>query len=106
MLNELSWNGHWVNERNLAGTQLASGCACMLSCTVMFNSVTLWPVARQAPLSMAFSRQEYWSRLPFPPPGDLSDLGNLHLLVSPALQVASLSTEPPGKPGFKTESGI
>ena len=34
--------------------------------------VTLWSVARQAPLSMGFSRQEYWSGLPCPPPGDLS----------------------------------
>ena len=36
---------------------------------------TLWIVARQAPLSMEFSRQEYWSGLPCPPPGDLPDLG-------------------------------
>ena len=35
--------------------------------------VTLWTVARQAPLSMGFSRQEHWSGLPFPPPGDLPD---------------------------------
>ena len=35
--------------------------------------VTLWTVASQAPLSMGFSRQEYWSRLPCPPPGDLPD---------------------------------
>ena len=37
--------------------------------------VTLWTVARQAPLSMGFSRQEYWSGLPFPPPGDLPEPG-------------------------------
>ena len=37
--------------------------------------VTLWAVARQAPLSMGFSRQEYWSGLPCPPPGDLHDSG-------------------------------
>ena len=37
--------------------------------------VTPWAVARQAPLSMEFSRQEYWSGLPCPPPGDLSDPG-------------------------------
>ena len=36
---------------------------------------TLWAAARQAPLSMGFSRQEYWSELPFPPPGDLPDRG-------------------------------
>ena len=38
-------------------------------------SVTLWTVAHQAPLSIGFSRQEYWSGLPFPPLGDLPDLG-------------------------------
>ena len=38
-------------------------------------SVTLWTIARQAPLSIGFSRQEYWSGLPCPPPGDLPDLG-------------------------------
>ena len=37
--------------------------------------VTLWTVALQAPLSMVFSRREYWSRLPFPSPGHLPDLG-------------------------------
>ena len=44
--------------------------------------VTPWTVACQAPLSMRFSRQEYWSRLPFPSPGDLPDPGsNLHWQV-------------------------
>ena len=48
--------------------------------------VTLWTVACQAPLSMGFSRQEYWSGLPCPPPGDLSDTGiKLASLTSPAL---------------------
>ena len=42
---------------------------------------TLWTVAHQAPLSIGFSRQEYWSGLPYPPPGDLPDPGiKLHLL--------------------------
>ena len=41
-------------------------------------SVTLWTVARQVPLSMGFSRQEYWSGLPFPSPGDLPDPGVEH----------------------------
>ena len=45
--------------------------------------VTLWTVAHQAPLSMGFSRQEYWSGLPFPSPGDLLDPGIK--LGSPAL---------------------
>ena len=43
------------------------------ACSVMSNSATPWTVACQAPLSMGFSRQEYWSRLPCPPSGDLPD---------------------------------
>ena len=51
-------------------------CACMLSyfCLVQLYA-TLWTVAHQAPLSMRFSRQEYWSVLPCPTPGDLPDPG-------------------------------
>ena len=52
---------------------------------------TPWTVARQAPLSMGFSRQEYWSGLPFPSPGDLPDPGIEPW--SPALQADSLLTE-------------
>ena len=44
-------------------------------CSVVSDSVTTWTAARQAPLSMGFSRQEYWSGLPFPSPEDLSDPG-------------------------------
>ena len=51
-------------------------------------------VALQAPLSMEFSRQEYWSGLPFPSPGDLPDPGIEPR--SPALQVDCLLSEPPG----------
>ena len=54
---------------------------------------TLWTVAHQAPPSMGFSRQEYWSRLPFPSPGDLPDPGIESR--SPALQADSLTSEPP-----------
>ena len=50
-----------------------------------------WTVAHQAPLSMGFSRQEHWSRLPFPSPGDLPDPGIEP--KSPALQADSLPTE-------------
>ena len=57
-------------------------CVCMgthfLSCTDSF--VTSWTVAHQAPLSLEFSRQEYWSGLPFPSPGDLPDPG----IIKPA----------------------
>ena len=57
---------------------------------------TPWTITRQAPLSMEFSRQEYWSGLPFPSPGDLSDAGIEP--GSPALQADSLPSKPPGKP--------
>ena len=51
-----------------------------------WDSATPWTVARQAPLSTGFSRQQYWSGLPCPPPGDLPDLGIKFLsLTSPAL---------------------
>ena len=62
--------------------------------------VTLWTVACQTPLSMGFSRQEYWSGLSFPPPGDLPDPGiKPTSLASPVLQVDSLPGKSPGKPG-------
>ena len=48
--------------------------------SVMSDSATLWTIARQAPLSMGFSRQEYWNGLPCPPPGDLPNPGILLLL--------------------------
>ena len=60
-----------------------------------------WTIARQAPLSMGFLKQEYWSGLPFPSPGNLSDPGIKP--TSPALQVVSyisgrfFTAEPPGK---------
>ena len=61
--------------------------------------VMLWTVAHQAPLSMGFSRQEYWSGLPCPPPGDLPDSGMEPLSpVTPALQVDSLPLSHLGSP--------
>ena len=56
---------------------------------------TPWTVAHQASPSMEFSRQEYWSRLPFPSPEDLPDPGIEPR--SPVLQAATLPAEPPGK---------
>ena len=55
--------------------------------------------AQQAPLSLGFSRQEYWSGLPFPSPGNLPDPGiKPASLVSPALAGRFFTTVPPGKP--------
>ena len=59
-------------------------------------SATPWTVAHQAPLSMGFSRQDCWSGLPFPSPGDLPDPGIEP--TSPALAGGFLTTVPPGKP--------
>ena len=58
--------------------------------------VTSWTVAHQAPLSMGFSSQEYWSGLPFPSPEDLPHPGIE--LESPALSDGFFTAEPPGKP--------
>ena len=60
---------------------------------------TPWTVALQAPLSMEFSRQQYWSWLPFPSPGDLPDSGIKP--KCPALQADSLLSELPWKRTFK-----
>ena len=57
---------------------------------------TPWTVAHQAPPSMEFTRQEYWSGLPFPPPGDLPDPGIEP--ESPTLQADALPSESPGNP--------
>ena len=57
--------------------------------------ISPWTVAHQAPLSMGFSRPEYWSGLPFPSPGHLPNSGIEP--GSPELQADSLLSEPPGK---------
>ena len=64
--------------------------------------MTPWTEAHQAPLSMEFSRPEYWSGLLFPSPGDLPNPGIEP--GSPTLQVDSLMSEPPGKPQGHTVS--
>ena len=65
----------------------------------MSTFVTPWIVALQAPLSMEFPRQEYWSGLPFAPPRGLPDPGfELMSLASPALAGGFFTTKPPGKP--------
>ena len=79
-----------------AATELIST-ASRLSSVWLF--MTPWTAARQAPLSMEFSRQVYWSGLSFPPSGDLPDPGIKPASpVSSALQADSLPTEPSGKP--------
>ena len=71
-------------------------CACMLTQSSLF--ATPWTVAHQASQSMGFSRQEYWSGLPFLPPGDLPDPETEPVSpVSPALASRFFTTEPLGK---------
>jgi len=84
---------HWVVRLVL---NIMDAClpACTLSHVRLF--ATPWTAARQAPLSMAFPRQEYWSGLPFPSPRDLLDPGMEP--GSPASQADFFITEPPVKP--------
>ena len=67
-------------------------CVCVKSLSRVRPFVILWTVAHQAPPSMGFSSQEYWSGLPFPSPGDLPDPGIEPR--SPALQADTLTSEP------------
>ena len=74
-----------------------------LSCVRLF--ATPGTIACQAPLSMGFSRQEHWSRLPFPSPGDLPEPGIEPASPAPlALAGRFFTAVPPGKPGNKVEN--
>ena len=78
---------------DLEGTHWGRG-GCCVGHSVVSDSSIPWTVTCQAPLSMEFSRQEYWSGLPFPSPGDLPNPG-----IEPgsaALQADSLLSESPG----------
>ena len=78
--------------------QIKAMCICALSHLQRF--ATPWTVAHQALLSMEFSRQDYWSRLPFPFPGDLPnpEIKPMSLFVSCIGQADSLQLAPSGKP--------
>ena len=70
-------------------------CVCSVTQLCLTLSVTPWTAAHQAPLSMAFSRQEYWNCLQFPIPGDLPNPGIKP--TPPALAGVFFTTMPPGK---------
>ena len=72
-------------------------CVCAV-CSVMSDSAPCWSVARQAPLFLGYSKQEHWSRLQCPPPGDLPNPGIEP--ASPALQVVPLPLSHWGSPGI------
>ena len=114
-LSQLAQPWAWVSQTVWWGGHLfycVCVCVCVCVCararahvrahTCMFSHVWLfatpWTVARQAPLSMGFSRQEYWSGLLCPPPGDLPDPGIKS--ASSALAGKFFITVPPGKPLF------
>ena len=79
-------------------------CCAVLSHAQLF--ATPWTGARQGPLSMEFSRQEYWSGLPFPSPGDLPNPGIKPMsLGAPVLAGRFFTTVPPGKPQATNPSG-
>ena len=82
---------HLEHKQNLT-------CSTVHACSVAKLCLTAipWTVARQSPLSMGFSRQEYWRGLPFPSPEDFPDPGIKP--GSPALEADALTSEPPGKP--------
>ena len=73
-------------------------CVCAQSLSFVQLFATPWTIAYQVPLSMKFSKQGYWSGLPFPPPGDHPDLGIKS--SSPALAGRFLTIIPPAKPIF------
>ena len=85
----LAWELLWTEE---PGGYSLSVCT-VLRRSVVSDSATPWTVARQVPLSMGLLQEEYWSRLPCPPPGDLPNPGTEPR--SPALWADSLPTEPP-----------
>ena len=86
----------WPTRRKYNLMKVAHMCAQSLQCVRLF--VTLWTIAHQDPLSMGFSRQEYWSGLPCLPPRDLPQESNRHLLRLLNWQVGSLPLMSPGKP--------
>ena len=84
-------------RHNLWKNDIAT-CVCAHSLSRVRLFETPWTVAHQAPLYMEFSSQEYWSGLPFPPPGDLPDRESDLRLSSPALAGGFFATVPSGKP--------
>ena len=113
---ELSTAGRHVNQCSHYGEQYGGSskklkaellCVCVCVCTQSLSCIRLfvipWTVARQAPLSMRFSRQEYWSELPFPSSGEFLNPGiEPTSPVSPTLAGRFFTTEQPGKQNYHT----
>ena len=84
-------------EMQINFNDLAQGRPQVCVCSAVSDSATPWTIAHKAPLSMAFSRQEYWSGLPFPTPWDLPDPG-IKLIASLALAGRFFPNPSPEKP--------
>ena len=92
-----TWKSRLISFKSLNSKLPGIPESLLFSCQVVSDSfATPWTAAHQAPLSMGFSRQEYWSGLPCPSPGDLPNPG--FEPESPALAGGFFTTEPPGKP--------
>ena len=95
-----AWTESWGPGGHGAGFRGDSKVECVnaqsLSCVQLF--ATSWTVAHQAPLLMGFPRQEHWSGLPFPSPGDLPDPGTEPPSSSSPALARVFTTSPPGKP--------
>ena len=90
----LAWSRTWLKQLSSSSRSLLEY-YCVHVC-LLVSSATPWTVAHLAPLSMGFPRQEYWSRLPVPSPGDFPNRG-----IEPApsaLACRFFTTEPPGNP--------
>ena len=95
-----------LSKRNAIFIMSTPASRLLCVCCCVWLSVTPWTVARQAPLSTGFSRQEHWSGTPFPPPGDLLTPGiEPTSFASFELAVGLLTTAPPGKLGLSPEGG-
>ena len=91
------WKTRWKLFKKFKADPPRVWCVQSLSRAQLF--ATPWIIALQAPLSMEFSRKDYWSGLPFPSPGDLPDPGIEHASPAPPSLVGRFfTTAPPGKP--------
>ena len=101
-------SSHWMFVIYLSGVHSEESmvsCVCVCVCahvqSIVLTLATPWTAAHQAPLSMEFSRKEYWTGLPCPPPGDLSKPGiESASLTSPALAGWCFTSWAAGKPQF------
>ena len=98
MVREKNEGSFLLNPVSPVSKKGSSQKAAAMLVTQLCTSETPWTIARQAPLSVGFSRQEYWSGLLHPPPGDHPDPGIKPR--SPTVQVDSLPSKPPGKPSY------